>query len=227
MGSLLWDEIKAHISPSEVDNYARQIGLARISRNEEVQTEFKMLLMMHNTIQTSLTDEISKKNPLILESPQRSSAIARAIHFLVSLRERGDFIDPSDACDSQIIKYLKFSRLSRPGSAEQPPKARELATGRATRSVGDVAQSIADIQSLLDDEYAELQTKTQELRCSLFSTCDDLAEVKSIEPPPTSSIESFNKRVETKDFVAKSMAKVSGSSVSRLRASVALNRMWE
>ena len=36
---LIWDDLKKHISPPEVPIYARKVGIARISRNEEVMNE--------------------------------------------------------------------------------------------------------------------------------------------------------------------------------------------
>jgi hypothetical protein len=54
---LFWDELKAHIHPSEVDNYARHVGLARISRNQEVYSELILLRQMESTIQANLTNE--------------------------------------------------------------------------------------------------------------------------------------------------------------------------
>jgi hypothetical protein len=223
---LLWDELKGHIHPSEVDNYARRIGLARISRNEEVYSELTLLRQMEATIQQNLTNEIEKKNPIVLDSVQRSSAINRAVKFLDSLRDQGHFVDPTNPNDSQVLKYLKFTRSPRPTTSQRPFTVNEVRHTRSARPVDDVAQSIEEIQTLIDEEYKVLVTETQELRSAMFASCEELREVKEIEPPTTSTIETFNKRLQTQDFVYRNMANTRGSGTSRLKDSVRLSRLW-
>jgi hypothetical protein len=224
---LLWDELKAHIHPAEVDNYARTIGLARISRNEDTFNELSILLRMRDSLSETLSSEIQKKNPSFLASAQRTTVINRAVRFLDSLRDQGHFVDPTNPDDSQILKYLKYTRSPRPGSTSGSPSARRR-TPSSTRSVGDIGQSISDIQVLLDEEYTRLQTDISELRCALFSTAEEVDDVKSLEPPTTSSIEAFSKRLQTQELVAKSMARSRGSSaVAKMRDSVRMNRLWE
>jgi hypothetical protein len=224
---LVWDELKAHIHPSEVDNYARRIGLARISRNEEVYSELTLLRQMESTIQANLTNEIEKKNPIVLASAQRSAAINRAITFLDSLRDQGHFVDPTNPNDSQVLKYLKFTRTARPATAQRPFTVNEVRRTRSARSVDDVAESIEGIQSLIDEEYSALTAEIHELRSAMFANCEELQEVKAIEPPTTAAIETFNKRLKTKDFVCRSIANTRGSGPSRLRDSVRLSRLWD
>jgi hypothetical protein len=224
---LLWEELKAHIHPAEVDNYARTIGLARISRNEDTFNELSILLRMQDSLNETLSSEIQKKNPPFLASAQRTTVINRAVKFLDSLRDQGHFIDPTDPNDSQILKYLKYTRSSRPSSSSGSASPRRRPPS-STRSVSDISESISDIQGLLDEEYARLQTDIGGLRCALFSTAEELDDVKSIEPPTTPSIEAFSKRLQTQEMVAKNMARTRGSSaVGMLRDSVRKNRLWE
>jgi hypothetical protein len=224
---LLWDELKRHLPPSEVENYARRIGLARISRNEEVLSELNVLRQMDATIQTNLTNEIEKKNPPILASATRTAAIRRAVNFLDSLREQGHFVDPTNQDDSKVLKYLKFTKMTRPGTAQRPAALHGVSRSHSARTVRDIAESIEEIQALIDEEFRRLQGEVQELRTGLFSTCERLEEVKAIEPPTTATIERFNKRLQTQDFVCKSIAKVQGPASSRLRDSVRMSRLWE
>lgn len=223
---LLWDELKMHIHPSEVDNYSRKIGIARITRNEEVFSELSTLRLMKSTLQSNISDEIEKKNPALLTTPQRNAAIDRAVRFLDSLREKGHCVDPTNQNDSEIIKYLKFARPSRPNSTEVKSPPRDVVTPRSSRMVKDISESIAEIQGLIDDEFQKMQTEIQDIRLSMFSDCEELNEVKSITPPTTDSIEAFSKKLQTKELVLKNMSKTKGSSVTRLRDSVRLNRMW-
>jgi hypothetical protein len=224
---LVWDELKSHVPPAEIDSYSRQIGLARISRNEEVRDELLLLERMQSQLQDDLDAEISRKNPLILASPQRNAAIARACAFLDSLKSQGHVVEPSIPADSQVLKYLKLTRQTRPASGDQPSPRRELSASKSARSIGEMNDSITDIQQLLDDEYTNLQTMVQDIRCSMFSQSEELGEVKAIVPPTTDSIEGFSKRLHTQDMVTRSLAKTQGSSsVARLRDSVRLNRMW-
>ena len=225
---LVWDELKLHINPPEVDTFARKVGIARITRNEDIFQELETLKGMHNAINSSLNDEIEKKNPSILSTPQRRTAIDRAIRFLDSLKEKGTFVDPSNSDDTQILKYLKYVRSDRPNSTELPMTPRSPQTPRSSRMVKDLAANISEIQALLDEEYQRIQTEIQEIRVRLFATAEELDEVKTITPPTTDSIEAFNKRLQTKDMVLKNMSKSKGSSaINRLRDSVRLNRMWQ
>jgi hypothetical protein len=182
---------------------------------------------MQSTIQDDLDAEIMRKNPLILSSPQRNAAIARACKFLDSLKADGHVVEPTNPNDSQVLKYLKLTRLSRPNSGDLPSPRRELSTPKSSRSIDDVGENITEIQNIIDEEYTKIQTMVQELRVSLFSQAEELDDVKALQPPTTDSIESFSKRLHTQEVVARSMAKVQGStSVARLRDSVRLNRLW-
>lgn len=235
--TLLWDELKTHIEPSEIEYYARCIGLAKISRNEDAFNELQILKQMQNNIQSDLNDEIEKKNPMILSTPQRNKAINTAIHFLDSLREKGHLVEPNDDSDSQIIKYLKFAKLNRPKSSEisspkpsNKMKLKESRMSKSSRSLNqNITESIEEIQILLDEEYQQIQTDTTEIRLQLFSSCEQLDEVKSINPPSTDSIQSFAKRLKTKDVTLNNIANQTKSScsVNRLRESIRLNRIWE
>lgn len=235
--TLLWDELKAHIEPSEVDHYARSIGLARISRNEDAYNELQILKTMQNSIQADLNEEIEKKNPMILSTPQRNKAINTAIHFLDTLREKGHLVEPSDDSDSQVIKYLKFAKLNRPKSSNHASpqtsknmKLKETRMSKSARSLNqNITESIEEIRSLLDEEYQKIQTDTTDIRLQLFSSCEQLDEVKSIDPPSTDSIQSFAKRLKTKEVTLNNIANQAKSScsMSRLRESIRLNRIWE
>lgn len=228
---LLWDELKLHINPAEVDTYARQIGISRITRNEETFNELTTLRQMQNSIQDSINDEIEKKNPLLLVSAQRTSAIARAIRALDSLRDHGHVVDPEDPSDSQVLKFLKFARAGRPSTAGSAPViSRGQSSFRSARPVGssgDASASIPEIQSLMDEECSRLQTEIAEIRCILFSSCEELHEVKALDPPPTASIEEFNKRLQSQELVVRHIAKSCGSAVTRLSHSVRLSRLWD
>ena len=235
--TLLWDELKSHIAPSEVEYYARCIGHAKISRNEDAYNELQILKRMQNTVQADLNDEIEKKNPMILTTPQRTKAINTAIHFLDTLREKGHLVEPSDDSDSQVIKYLKFTKLNRPNSSNiaSPKKSknmnlRESRMSKSARSLNqNNTESIEEIQALLDEEYQQIQTDTTNIRLQLFSSCEQLDEVKSIQPPSTDSIQSFAKRLKAKDVTLNNIAHQTKSScaMSRLRESIRLNRIWE
>ncbi|OHT05912.1 hypothetical protein TRFO_26190 [Tritrichomonas foetus] len=233
--NLLWDELKTHIEPSEVDHYARAIGIAKITRNEDAFQELKVLKTMQSAIQMDLNDEIERKNPIFLSTPQRNTAIERAIHFLDSLREKGHLVEPSNDTDNQIMVYLKFAKLNRPNSSRSDSNNSRLSTRgvhqcHSARSMNvNMTESIDEIKSLLDEEYQRIQVETSEIRCQLFSSCDQLNEVKSIDPPSTDSIQSFAKRLKAKDVTLKNIAKTArcSSSISRLRESVRMNRIWE
>jgi hypothetical protein len=223
----LWEALRQHIHPAEVDRYARSVGLSRISRNEDAFSELSMLRNLQYSLRDALTAEVEKKNPPILISPQRSAAIKRAIAFLDSLREKGHIPDPTCPDDTQIMKYLRLSKASaRPNSADRT-SSRLQAGNRAARSVCDATESFEDIQKLLDEEYVHIQNEIQALRCELFTTADEIEEVRGLEPPPTAAIETFTKRLQTKDFVLKSMTQAKSSPVAKLRDSVRLNRLWE
>jgi hypothetical protein len=90
-----------------------------------------------------------------------------------------------------------------------------------------LSQRFGDIRALLDDEYTRIQNEINALRCDVFSTADELEDVRAVEPPPTSEIEAFTKRLKTREFVLKSMAKTPASPVAKLRDSVRLNRLWD
>jgi hypothetical protein len=224
---LVWDELKTHIHPSEIDNYSRRIGLARISRNEEIYSELSLLRQLHSNIEDNLTNEIQKKNPGILSSAQRSAAISRAVQFLDSLRSQGHFVDPTDQDDSNVLKYLKFTRMQRPATGERPSTVRELRQSKSARSIENIEESISEVQEIIDDEYAALQIEAQELRAAMFASCETLQEVKEIRPPSTQTIEGFNKRLQTQEVVLRNIAKAQGSATTRLRDSVRLNRLWD
>jgi CHAD domain-containing protein len=229
---MLWDELKPHINPAEVDKYAREIGVARIARNQGTFRELSMLQQMQNTIQDDLTNEFQKKNLSILACPQRTKAISRATRFLDSLRAQGHFVDPQDPADSQVLKYLKIARVARPSTTPNPPMSRWLPlSARSTRSVHDtresIGESVTEIQGLIDEEFSVLQTEIAELRCSLFASCEELNQVKSIDPPSTAAIEAFGKRLQTQEVAVKGIGKAKGSAASRLRDSIRLSRLWE
>mgnify|MGYP001119787423 CR=1 FL=1 len=235
--TLLWDELKSHIAPSEVDYYARCIGLAKISRNEDAYNELQLLKQMQNSIQADLNDEIEKKNPMILYTPQRNKAINAAIHFLDSLREKGHLVEPSNDTDSQVMKYLKFAKFNRPNSgnpqlskSSKNMNLRENRMSKSARSLNqNISESIEEIQALLDEEYQKIQTDTTDIRIQLFTSCEQLDEVKSIDPPSTDSIQSFAKKLKAKDVTLNNIANQTKSScaMSRLRESIRLNRIWE
>ena len=232
---LVWDSLRAHISPSEVDHYARCVGVARINRNEDAFRELQTLKQMQNAIQADLSEEIERKNPLFLSTPQRNTAIDRAIRFLDSLREKGHLVEPSNESDSQVMTFLKFAKMNRPNSSDLPnindsnnALKQNLAQTRSL-SNSDMSQSIEDIQHLLDDEFQRIQVELVDLRCKLFASCDDLNEVKAIQPPTTDSIQSFANKLKSKEVTLMNIAKTgkTSSSVNRLRESVRLNRIWE
>jgi hypothetical protein len=224
--SLLWEELKGHLDPAEVDSYARSIGLALISRNEDAFSELSALRRLQYTLNDTLSAEIERKNPQILASVQRSSAIHRAIAVLDSLRQQGHAIDPTCPDDAQVMKYLKLTRTApRPNSGDRPI-SQSRALRECSKSARDFSQSFGEIRALLDEEYARIQNEIRALRCELFATADDLEDARQVQPPPTASIEQFNKRLQTQDFVIRSMAKTPASPVAKLRNSVHLNRLW-
>jgi hypothetical protein len=225
--SLIWDELKEHIDPAEVDMHARSVGIARISRNEDAFGELTALRGMQATLNERLAAEIKRKNPPLFASPQRTSAINRVIKFLDSIRAQGHVIEPTSPDDTAVLKYLKLAKASsRPSTDDGTTAPRQTSRG-STRSSIDLRGSFADIQKLLDDEYLQIQTAISALRCALFSTADELDDVRALEPPLTSSIESFGKRLNTQEFVIRSMAKSSGTTaVGKARDSVRLNRLW-
>lgn len=225
---LLWDQLKAHIQPAEVDSYARKIGLARISRNEDAFNERATLLQMQNSIHSDIAEEIEKKNPPLLNSYQRQRAINRAVSFLDSLRQMGHFVDPDNATDSQMLKYLKYTKTSRPNS-QQSSKQKSCPEPLSARKQLDPNESIAEVQSLIDDEYNRIQNDINAIRISLFSSCDELEDVKELVPPSTDSIEQFNKKLQTKEVVVRQMNNTArtSSSINRLRDSIHANRLWD
>ena len=223
---LIWDDLKTHISPPEVPIYARKIGIARITRNEEIFNELKTLRKIQNTVQNQLAQEIEKKTPAILISPQRTAAIQKCINFLNSLKEQGHFIETDNPMDKEIIKYLKLTRTDRPNSQSNSTTTRPNSSQRSTRSAPGLENSIEEVQALLDEEFETLQTQVQQIRLSMFAECDELSEAKAIETPTTESIEQFNKRLQQQDFTLKNMAKMA-SSKNRLRESVKMNRIWD
>ncbi|OHS99108.1 hypothetical protein TRFO_34558 [Tritrichomonas foetus] len=225
---LLWDQLKQHIQPAEVDMYARRIGLARITRNEEANSEKETLLQMQNAIQSDINEEIDRKNPSLLNTYQRQSAIERAIKFLDSLRQQGHFVDPDNPNDSQMIKYLKYAKTKRPNSYQISQQKRPL-TPLSLKKEMDLNESIAEVQTLMDEEFSQLTKEINEIRVKLFSSCDELQEVKNLELPSTDSIEAFNKKLQTQEVVVKQMRNSArkSSSVARLRDAVHMNRAWE
>ncbi|KAK8881706.1 hypothetical protein M9Y10_004466 [Tritrichomonas musculus] len=225
---LLWDQLKAHIQPAEVDSYARKIGLARISRNEDAFNERATLLQMQNSIHSDIAEEIEKKNPPLLNSYQRQRAINRAVSFLDSLRQMGHFVDPDNATDSQMLKYLKYTKTSRPNS-QQSSKQKSCPEPLSARKQLDPNESITEVQSLIDDEYNRIQNDINAIRISLFSSCDELEDVKELVPPSTDSIEQFNKKLQTKEVVVRQMNNTArtSSSINRLRDSIHANRLWD
>lgn len=224
---LLWNQLKIHIQPPEVEYYARRIGLARISRNEEAFQERETLLQMRNSIQDDIQDEISKKNTPLLDTLQRKRAISKAINFLDNLKEQGHFVEPDNQTDSEMINYLKITRSNRPNS-QQTPKPQK-SDFQLTQSQLNLDQSVTEVQALVDDEYNRIQTEINEIRVNLFSSADELKDVQQMVPPSTDSIEAFNKKLQTKDFIVRQMNKTANtsSSVSRLRDSIRANRLWE
>jgi hypothetical protein len=224
---LLWDELKARIPASERDSYARQVGVARIARNEDAHGELAVLREMEIAIDRTLAVEIERKNPAILASAQRTAAIARAVALLDALRAQGQAVDPRDCDDSQVLRYLRLTRMARPATAARLAAARASRGSRSARAPGDTPDSAAEIQALMDDEYARLQAEAGEIRCALFSRSEQLQEVKAIEPPPTQAIETFSKRLKTQRIACRSIAKAQGPMPKRLRDSVRLSRLWE
>lgn len=223
---LLWNQLKSHISPQEVDYYAKKIGIARINRNEETFMELSLLRKMHYSVEMNLNDEIQRKVPVVLMSHQRNTAIERCVKFLDELRNQGHFLEPSNPSDKQIMKYLKLTRQNRPNSTS-PVSPTRIATPLSGRPINNLDESINDVRNSLDEEYEKLQLEIQELRCDIFSSCDQLTEAKALLPPTTDSIEAFNKRLQQKEFTLKSMSKQKTSGISRLRDSVQLNRIWD
>jgi hypothetical protein len=226
--SLVWDELKAHVGAPEADAYARSVGVARISRNEDAFAELQMLRQMQAGLRQTLAAEIERKHPPLLASPQRTSAIARAIAFLDSMRAQGHVVDPTTPGDTAVLRYLRLAKAAsaRPSTGDGAAPRRDA--GASARSLGGARESFADIQKLIDDEYLQIQTAISALRCELFSTADELEDVRGLEPPPTTSIESFGKRLQTQEFVLRSMAKSTGTAVVRkARDSVRLSRLWE
>lgn len=226
--TLIWDELKAHIQPAEVDSYARKIGLARISRNEDAFRERQTLLQMQTVIHSDIAEEIEKKNPPLLNSYQRQRAITRAVNFLDNLRQLGHFVDPDNSTDSQMLKYLKYTKTSRPNS-QQSSKQKSSKAPLSARKQLDPNESITEVQQLLDDEFNRIQNDISTIRISLFSSCEELEDVKELVPPSTDSIEEFNKKLQTKEVVVKQMNKTArtSSSINRLRDSIHANRLWE
>ena len=125
----------------------------------------------------------------------------------------------------QIVKYLKVTKRERPSSTSTPNSSRPTSQLRSSRSSPGFENSIEEVQALLDDEFEEIQTQIQVLRCEMFNDCDELQDARSVETPTTESIEKFNKRLQQQDFTVKSMAKM--SSANRLRESVKMNRLWD
>ena len=225
---LIWDDLKKHISPPEVPIYARKIGLARISRNKEIYNELKTLRKIQNSVQSKIVEEIEKKTPAILVSPQRTKAIQKCINFLNSLKEQGHFIETDNPMDQEIIKYLKLTKLERPNSTSQSTSilSRPNSSLRSTRSAPGLEKNIEEVQELLDEEFENIQMQIQQLRCDMFAECDQLSEAKAIETPTTDSIEQFNRRLQQQDFTLRNMASMS-SSQNRLKQSIKMNRLWE
>jgi hypothetical protein len=225
---LVWNELKLHINPSEVDSYARRIGLARISRNEEALNELLMLRQMQNTIESNLSDEIEKKNPPFMVTAQRTCVISRAIKFLDSLRDKGHIVDPENPDDSQILKYLKYVRASRPNSSDPRSPPREPTTPRSSRMVRDIGESVTDLQNLIDDEYSQLQSEIQSLRTALFSSCEELNDVKGLIPPTTESIETFTKKMQKKEEMIQNVPKArKPPTIARVHHTVKLKRFLD
>jgi hypothetical protein len=224
----IWEELRGHIDEAEVDAYARSVGIARISRNEDVFAELATLRQMQENLNATLAAEIERKNPPLLVSPQRTSAINRAIKFIDTIRAQGHVIEPTSPDDTTVLKYLKLAKASsRPSTGDALTPRRDGSRGSA-RSLSDIRENFADIQKLLDDEYLQIQNAISALRCELFSTADELDDVRGLEPPLTTSIESFGKRLQTQEFVLRSMAKsTSTTMVGKARDSVRLNRLWE
>lgn len=220
---LLWNCLKLHIEPAERDLYAKQIGLARIARNEETYQELKMLRLLSMNVQSQLAHEIEQKNPLILESLSRKSAIERCVRFLDSLKAKGHFIEPQNPEEAKIVQYLKYIRPSRPHSTETASPRPPTRTSSA-RSLEDMG----DIKSLLDDEFEELQAEIAALRTQIFDDQTQLEEVKSIEPPPTTEIEKFAQKIQhtdkTLDLIARQQASVGTRGI---RESMRLSKGWE
>lgn len=228
MIELVWDTIKGHINAAEIDNYARRVGIARITRNEEAFSEYQMLKQMQNTIEANITDEIDKKNPTFLITPQRTKTINQSIQFLDNLKNQGHYVDPSNENDSAIIKYLKYTRATRPNTSDPPQSPQRTPTPLSGRRITNIEESIESVQKLIEEEYTQIQQEIANLRSCLFSSCEQLDEVKQIEPPTTESIEAFNKRLHTQEITLKNMSKLqTASSVNRLRESIRLNRVWE
>ena len=226
---LVWDQLRSHIQPAEVDSYARRIGLSRISRNEDAYQERETLLKMYNAIQSDINVEVEKKNPAFLDTFQRKTAIDRAIKFLDNLKQQGHFVDPDNSTDSDMIKYLKFAKMNRPNSHEKMPQQKKAQLSSSARRSLDVNESISEAQALMDEEFNQITKDINEIRIKLFSSCDELDDVKTLELPSTESIEKFNKKLQTKEVVVRQMNKSgrTSSSVARLRDSVHLNRIWE
>jgi hypothetical protein len=136
-----------------------------------------------------------------------------------------------DPTASQVLKSLKFMRAGRLlTDSSAPVISRRQLPFRSARPVGssdNIAATIAEIQSLMDDEHSRLQMEITDIRCILFSSCEELREVKALEPPPTASIEQLSKRLQSQELVVRHLAKLRGSAVTRLRDSVRLNRLWD
>jgi hypothetical protein len=110
----------------------------------------------------------------------------------------------------------------------RPPNSNRLELLDVEYGACDVMENFEAIQKLLDVEYGAIQNEIQGLRCQLFSTADEIEDVRRLEPPPTAAIETFTKRLQTREFVLKSMAQSTKTSpVAKLSDSVRLNRLWE
>ena len=169
---LIWENLKVHISPPEVDMYAKQIGIARITRNEEIFSELSTLTKLYDSMQNKLTEEIARKTPSILVSAQRTSAIQKCINFLDSLKASGHFIETDNPVDKEIVKYLKVTRADRPKTGNSLSSTRSSSALKSSKSVTNISNSIEDIRTLLDEEFDLMQTQVQEIRCSMFNVYD-------------------------------------------------------
>lgn len=222
---MVWNQLKKHIAPPEVASYEKKIGIARIQRNEDVYNELNLLMQMYNTVQADLDLEIQKKIPSVLTTSTRTLAIQRCVDFLDSLRKEGHIIDADNDQDSEIIRYLKFTKIDRPNSSS--PVYVDRVLFKLPESSAPLRASVEEVRNLLDEEYERLSKEVQEMRRAMLNTGEELREARTIEPPTTKSIVRFNKKLQQKDFTVKSIAKNKGSSVNRLRESVKMNRIWE
>jgi hypothetical protein len=91
------------------------------------------------------------------------SAVACAIKILDWAWDQGHFVDSEDIGDSQMLKYLRFTRAVRPASSDMSARDRRpLSSSRFARSVTfieSIAENVTEIQTLMAQEHIRMQTE--------------------------------------------------------------------